>query len=650
MPIISNYAEGSNITIMNSSYHYPRKNEDGSWKKDFIDIVYKDADTGKKGYRTIYQPSYVYYKANDNISIPHNYFYIDKEKVHPVECEFRSLLKSIATETDNLDFFYENAKSGNRNANKKLHTNPRVFLSDVHIEDHYRFRFDNEYTNKICPITKSYFDIEVDTTFSDTGDIPELGSCPINAVSYLDDKTHTINTFLLRDIVGNNPLIAEFEEIFKDEKKSKELFAELQEFIIENAGGQEYAEKCGLTGLGFSVSFYDDEISLLQDLFYVINTISPDFMMAWNMAFDIPYIIERCYALGVDPGEILSAQDRVEKYAYYYIDEIHRNEYELRGDYYDIASNTICIDQLVQFASRRKGQAAFPNFKLDTAADIITKGRVRKLNYEHITKRLADLPYKDYKTFVFYNIMDVVAQKCIEEECKDIDYIFGTAVANNTRYAKCHRQTVYLVNRAKKYFFEQGFVMGNNINVGDSHTYPGAIVGDPLHNSDYAKLKIEDQIYDIVDNADDFDYKSMYSSEAREHNMAPDTQIGKLFINKKVHPLENPYNDPQYDRGGQFMEDFVTENTLEFAARWLGYGRIKDVLDDMDEYFETHIPVFESSYTDDGLIKPFIIRLNSNKIIRPFYCLEKGELIQPFTISNPVPDIFTNGFIKKGNI
>ena len=647
MPILS-YPEGSNITVMNTSYHYPRKNEDGTWNKDFIDIVYKDADTGKKGCKTIYHPSYVFYKANDDVVVPYNYLYIDKDKVHPVECEYRNLLKTIAEETDNLEFFYENAKAGNKRANRALHTNPRVFLSDVHIEDHYRFRFGNEYANRICPITKSYFDIEVDTTFSDTGDIPELGSCPINAVSYLDDKTHTINTFLLRDTIGNNPLIAEFEEIFKDKNKSAELFKELQKFIIDNVGGKEYAEKCGLTGLGFSISFYDDEISLLKDLFGVINNISPDFMMAWNMAFDIPYIIERCYVLGIDPAEILSASDRQEKYAHYFIDEMHRNEYELRGDYYDIASNTIFIDQLIQFASRRKGQAAFPNFKLDTAADIITKGKVRKLNYEHITKRLADLPYKDFKTFVFYNIMDVVAQKCIEEECKDIDYIFGTAVSNNTRYAKCHRQTVYLVNRAKKYFYDQGFIMGNNINVGDSTTYPGAIVGDPLHNSDYAKLKIGDQIFDIVDNADDFDYKSLYPSEAREHNMAPDTQIGKIFISHKVHSLENPYNDPQYDRGGQFMEDLVTENTLEFAARWLGYGRIKEVLDDIDEYFDTHIPIFENLYTDDGLVKPFIVRPNCNGMIKPFYCLEENETIQPFVIPNSVPKNLISGFIKKG--
>ena len=461
-----------------------------------------------------------------------------------------------------------------------------------------------------------------------------MGEVPINAVSYLDDKTHTINVFLLRDIYGDNPLIAEFENNFSSQDKAKALFKELQEFIIDAVNGKKNAEKFGLLDLNFEFFFFDDEISLLTTLFQIINRNSPDFMMAWNMAFDIPYIIERCKTLGVDPALILSSSTYSEKYANYYIDEMHKNEYELRGDYYDIAADTVYIDQLVQFASRRKGQAAFPNFKLDTAADIITRGAVRKLDYSHITTNLTELPYLDYKTFVFYNIMDTIAQKCIEMTVEDIDYIFATAVNNDTRYSKCHRQTVYLTNRTRKFFYEQGYILGNNCNNGEKKSFAGALVGDPTHNSDYAKKKSWfGEVFNIVDNSDDFDFKSLYPSIDREHNLAPNTIIGKIFIDNKVHKFENPYHNEDYDRGGQFIEDLVTGNSLEFGRRWFNFASFREMLEDIEEYFTLHIPFRNHQiYNKDGKLKPFIVRPNSKDMIKPFTYLEDGEMIKPFQI------------------
>ena len=141
----------------------------------------------------------------------------------------------------------------------------------------------------------------------------------------------------------------------------------------------------------------------------------------------------------------------------------------------------------------KPGLGAAHYINLDTAADIITRGAVRKLDYSHITTNLTELPYLDYKTFVFYNIMDTIAQKCIEMTVEDIDYIFATAVNNDTRYSKCHRQTVYLTNRGAKEFMNDGFVMGNNANRGSdppTTKFPGAFVANPKKLNDYSKQRI----------------------------------------------------------------------------------------------------------------------------------------------------------------
>ena len=637
MSLLSRYPKGADITILNASYHRKKQNPDtGKWDPDFMVVSYKDNMNGTKGHEIIYEPTYEFFKAKDDVLLSHNLFYIEKEKVELVECKYTDLAKTIAELTGNLDFYYENKRSGNYRANKALHTIPSIFSSDVNIEDHWRARFAREYVNESVPITKGYFDIEADTKRM-AGDFPELGECPINAVSYIDDKTNTVNVFLLRDIYGDNPLIEEFEnENFSDSFKASALFNELQAFIIENVGGPDKAKKFGLDNLNFEFMFFNDDIELLIALFQVINKNSPDFMLAWNMAFDIPYIIERCYKRGVDPAIVLSAANYIEKYATYYIDEQHKNEYELRGDYYDIAADTVYLDQLVQFASRRKGQAAFPNFKLDTAADIITKGAVRKLDYSHITKNISDLPYKDYKIFVFYNIMDTVAQKCIEVTVEDIDYIFATCVNNDTRYSKGHRQTVYLTNRTRKFFYEKGYILGNNCNTGKKESYAGAMVGDPTHNSDYSKKKDDHgNVYNIVDNSDDFDFKALYPSETRENNMAPNTIIGKILINDKVHKYENPYHNEDYDRGGQFIEDLVTGNPLEFCKRWFNFADFKTMLSDVEEYFCTHIPMIDPVlYTGSGNIRPFVVRPESTEMIRPIQYLEDGETIKPFQIND----------------
>lgn len=636
MSLLRRFNDGADISILNTDYHYPRKDPDtGKWNPDFINVLYKDNISGKKYNEIIYEPTYKFYMANDDVEIKHNMLYIDKNNTHQVECKFKDLEKTIADLTGNTEFFFENIRNGNRRANRQLHTIPVIFSSDVNIEDHFRARFAQTYINNPTSITKGYFDIEVDNSYIN-GDFPQLGECPINAISYLDDKTNSMNVFLLRDINADNPLIQEFEDLFGTIESRNRTCKEIQQFIIDNVGGLEAAKKYKVDNLNFNIRFFNEEIQLISSFFKLVNKNSPDFLLAWNMAFDIPYIIERCKVLGVDPAIVLSDPNYEEKYAFYYVDEMHRNEYELRGDYYKIAMNTTLLDQLIQFASRRKGLAAFPNFRLDTAAEIITKGNVRKLSYAHITNDLSKLCRLNYWIFTLYNMMDTIAQRAIEETVKDIDFIYMSCLVNDTRYSKGHRQTLYIVNKARKFFYEKGYILGNNINTGELSSYMGAMVGDPVLNSDELKLMSGDQIFNVYDNCDDYDYKALYPSEAREHNTAPDTIIGKIFIDDKVHPYENPYHQEQYDRGGQFMEDLVTSNPLEFGKRWLHFAGVKELLEDIDEYYSLYdVPATPTEiYNKDGSIKPFTVRPNAPKdiLVKPFIRLEDGEKIKPFTI------------------
>lgn len=579
--LISGYEEGSDISLINLFYQYPKKNEEtGKYDKDYIFIVFRDNKTGKKDYRIIYEPTYEYYKVKNEFVEDYNLFFAPIEETELISTKFTQLYKSIADHLDSneaIDFYYQCINSGNRRNLNQLHKHPSILSSDCNIEDHYRARFDKEYTNTIIPVEKAYLDIETDGTYT-SSDFTYDGECPINAISYICDRDNRINILLLRN--ENNKLIEEFENGI-----GPALFKELQDFIINNVGVNK-ARKFNLDKLTFDFRFYDEEINLLRDLFKVINNDSPDFLLVWNMAFDIPYIIDRINVLGYDPADIICEPIYDKKIAKYYIDEIHKNEYEARGDKYTITGKTVYLDQLIHFASRRKGQAAFPNFKLDTAGEIITG--VRKLDYSHITKQIKYLPYKDYKTFVFYNIMDTIVQKCIEDSVNDIDYIYGKCMVNNTRYEKGHRQTVYLTNRARKEFYNRGFIIGNNVNLGIKIDYPGALVGDPRNNSDMCKIKQLNEILNLMDNLDDFDYKSLYPSITIENNMAPNTQIGYISIKDKIYDKENPFNKEFYERGGAFLDDFNSGNYIEFGSRWFNLATYREVLEDI-VFFYTNI-------------------------------------------------------------
>lgn len=583
--MFDNYREGSDLTIMNTIYHFPKKLEDGKWDKGSIDIIAKDNNTGRKVLDHIVDPIYPFYFAK--MPIETNLLHIEKEKVDKIETPYRDLKKTIAELTDNLDFYFDNIKNKNSRANDILHMHPRVFWSDAAIEDKYRFMFREKFKNTTITPTVDFFDIEVDG-INIKGDFPEPGEVPINAITLINSENKTIYTLLLRN--DKNPLIAEFEE----ETHHMKLYNELKEFITMKVGGEGKAKSYGLDQFQNKFLFYDeiDEIRLIQDLFILINELQPDFLLAWNMAFDIPYIIERCVRLGYDPRDIMCHPDFKEKVVRYFIDAEKSNEYAERGDKATISSYTVFLDQLIQFASKRKGQKAFPSYKLDTIGEMLVN--VKKLDYSKITRNIAELPYKDYKTFVFYNIMDTIVQYCIEHKEKDMNYVLASALANNTRYSKIHRQTTYLTNRTSQMFYNYGYIIGNNynkMNQKPSEKFDGAFVGDPLKISDYSKKCINGIPVMIFDNLDDFDYKSLYPSIEREFNMAPNTQIGKIKLPYKVHKKEGhiPSDNFKFNRSREFSEDFTSKDWLEFSSRWLHLASYSELLDDIQEYLDTKI-------------------------------------------------------------
>ena len=640
--MISRYEPGANISILNTYYLYPKKNEKtGKWSKDSITIIYKDNDTNEKYMECIEEPEYRFYMLKDGVPSDNNYIFIDRDKVDEIVVPYHDLMRKQAELTDNLDFYYENIRNGNRKANNKILKDPRLLNSDMNIEDKYRFEFNKLYKNEPSNnIAVSFFDIEVDG-INQMGDFPEPGECPINAIAYIDTVNKRIIQYLLRN--PENPLIEEYE----NDVKNGNILQELKEFVREQIGGWKNEIRYKLDKYTYHIEFYDDELQLIYDFFKEVNTNKPEFLLAWNMRFDIPYIIARLEKLHVNPEDIICHPDfKKNKICRYYIDnqkgkDGKAKEIGKRGDKATIASYTTYLDQMIQFASRRTGQSAFSNMKLDYIGEVIAN--VRKLDYSHITTNIAKLPYLNYKVFSFYNIVDTVVQYVIEFKCNDINYVYNKAMMTNTRYDKCQRQITYLPNIWNDLLYnKKNCIMANNPNSDNkkpTEKYAGAYVADPTHLNDYCKRKINGRTVDICDNVIDFDYSAQYPNEIRENNMSAWTQIGKIEIEDGILLNENPFNRAHYTRGGQFIEDLDTHNWLEFCTRWLHLADYETLYDEVIKYVMEIEPSFKfvNQYTENNLLVP-IRRINKEdykkKVIRK---LDNG-MINPIIRMYPLDD------------
>lgn len=587
--MIDGYSDGSDITIMNCFYQYAMKDENGNRMKDYLIIVFKDNKTGMKHHKIIYQPDYTFYKTKEDAP-SYNQLFIEKDKVEPVTCKYSSLLKTIATMTGNTEFYMSNIQTGQSRENEKLHTLPEIFASDISIEDYYRKLFGSKYTNNITKLSKAYFDIEVETRYM-SGDFVQMGECPINAISFLDEGHKVIHSFLWRD--KRNKLVEEFEN-----EMLFNIFTEsdIKAFIQDKIGGYKQYKRFHLDEYRIDVQFFDNEIDLLNEFYGTVYAYDPDFVMSWNgSAFDIEYIMARIRELGWEPADIMCDQTWELRQVKNYVDQKNLSNFAERGDYTFISGNPIWIDQMIQYASRRKAKiGSFSSFKLDDIGEL-TAG-VHKLDYSHITSNIAMLPWLDYKTFVLYNIFDVIVEKCIENKCNDMEYIFAKALMNNTSYKKIHRQTVYLINRMNKEFDKMGYIIGNNVNKWNEQPdkFQGALVGDPTHLTDYSLMKINSTPIKIAETDQDFDYKSLYPSIDLENNIAPNTQIGKIIIEEQVYDNENRYGNDKYERGGEFIENLVCDNIILFAHRWFRLANFKEMLSDIDEYYKLNFAPLSS--------------------------------------------------------
>lgn len=562
--------------LLNVFYHRPDWESPG--KHDYASIVFKDVSTGRKWIQTIEDPQYMMYIVKPQYrDYTHYPSYMPLDRCDQKIVKFKNIINEIVkVGGKKLADYKEWCNKNNKSAKKNLHHYPYILATDYPYTNYFRCEwmlhyhdYDMQYS-----LSKVFADIEVDGI--DAPGFPTADICPINAVAVVDAETKTVHSFLLRN--PENPLIEQFE-------KSLPNFIDKCHKTFDESYGE----------LNYEIHMYDTEIDMITEVFRLFNTLARDFILFWNMAFDIPYFIDRIKALGHDPMKIMCDPEFIQDELYYRKDHRH-HDFKTKNDVFTCTSKSVYLDQMSQYIKIRKARSELKTVRLNAIAKAELNDE--KLDYSD-EANIKTLPYENYELFVLYNIKDTLLQYGIEMKTHDIDNVFQRSLINATQYESAFSQTILLKNRAYLSYYKQGFIIGNNNNIDygnrgfdsdadkdedeDEEGFAGALVGDPMLNEKVGVEILGRPSKFIFSRVIDYDFSSMYPNITITHNIGTVPMIGKI----KLEGFGQYNTDPDnvfYDEGQVFLEDYLSKDYSFIGNRYFGLPTGEELIKEFGQY------------------------------------------------------------------
>jgi hypothetical protein len=356
----------------------------------------------------------------------------------------------------------------------------------------------------------------------------------------------------------------------------------------------------------YNFYFYKDEAKMIVHYFELVNQLKLDFLEFWNISFDIPYLIQRCKSLGLDPAEVMCPKEFPSKECWFKEDRTHF-DIKNKTDFFHITSYTIYSDQMRNYAAIRKGQSELRNFRLNYIAE--KEIGDSKLNYSD-NGNIKTVSYNNYLMYILYNIKDVLLQKGIEEKTSDLMTYYMGSYENITPYENEFKQTEVLRNVQYMFYDQEDMVPGENVNSmnykssdedEEESSFEGALVGNPN-----LKSKNGAEIYGHPTNSVfnfniDMDMKAFYPNTNIENNIDPSTLLFKAFINADQFECRggNLYyhgitdvqlvkkNDDSFtgDIAKEVIDNFQTGNILSTSKKWLNLPSVNDIYEELERKY-----------------------------------------------------------------
>lgn len=596
---------GKNPTLLNVKYVRPSKTTE-----ECFEVIYKDDEGVVR--LSIEKPEIdIWFVKPEYRDFDYNKPQFEMSKMYTVRTKVSEVAKTIASEMgeEGLNFIKACLNARDYKRINQVFKWPYVFKADFQPEYYFMDEWYKKYPLNYPKLSKGFLDIETDIIDykPNLDDVPNTAHAPVNLVTVILEDTNESWTFVLKPYKPSPLGLNEKEwktryEMYESQLKQHEkIFADTS-VILKDI----HDRFDGMYGyIDYHIREYEKEIDLIADVFRLINNRKPNFMLTWNMRFDIQYLFYRIRTLGYYPESIMCHPDFENKRCSFVLD---RSTYliEKQYDYFYCSSYTQYICQMRLYASVRKSQHKLKSVKLNAIGDIELKDK--KVDYEEYGN-LTDLFYGNWYLGIIYNIKDVLIQKGIEKKTNDVMTYYMRSHSNLTPYNKIFRETHLLRNVREQYFEKQGWVQSNNLNTSNEDeaekefydddeeeektSFKGAINALPTMNMKIG-MKIKGILSNkIFKNTMDYDMGAFYPSCKISSNMDSDTLLCKAafdneeflsgeYINRSLNQTyyekDKECNTRKLDFTGEAVNNFINGNILSFIYNYLGIPSITDIM------------------------------------------------------------------------
>lgn len=599
-----------NAMLIDIQYVKPdRKNK----QPDYLYIIWKDLRDGSKHLEAVPEPMMeIYFEKPEFRNHSYNKNYARLEEVNKKVVKYKDIIYAIADDMGDVgkQRLQNCFDTRDYKGIKEFMIYPYVYGADYDIRAWYRYKWLQTFENELPkPISKGFLDIEVDSM--EAVGFPSPSSCPIDLVTLIDWDTKTSYTFALIGVDSQDDPKQWTNLTLSKRRKREEKYNMYKHRIKEQEYWSSHIDELDYEAhklfdenypdMEYKFYFYKDERKMLVHLFQLINQLKKDFIQVWNIAFDMPYIIDRCRALGLDPAQVMCDKDFPVKECWFKHDNLNF-EVKNKSHFMHLSSYTVFTDQMVNYAAIRKGQQELRSNKLTYIAQ--KEIGDEKLDYSE-EGNIKTVSYRNYLMYFLYNIKDVLLQGGIEQATSDLETYYLTSYNNITPYESEFKQTVKLRNVQYLSFMSQNLVPGENVNGflynsrseddedDEKEKFEGALVGDPLLINNFGEELYGRKTNSIFDYSVDFDMGAFYPSTIRVMNIDPSTLIFKMILDSSQYDSRggdlayhgitdtqmNPRSKDSFtgDIAKEVMDNFQTKNYLSFGYKWLNLPSINDV-------------------------------------------------------------------------
>lgn len=347
-------------------------------------------------------------------------------------------------------------------------------------------------------------------------------------------------------------------------------------------------ERCGddLKRGNFTVSvrICETEEDVIKWIFSKIHLHKTDFIGVWNINHDIPHIIKRLKALGIDPGSVMAHPELPKhlKFVRYDYDKSDLDHFTDRWDWAVIPGYSQFIDAMCLYSRIRKTRGRKSHYGL--GAVCTEELEMDKLLHGGITNHYVEQKYH-FLRYVSYNIMDCVLMQYLE--FKNNDYVQLLALSNTSELSMFHRQMTIVRDSTFVFEFNNRRIIAS---VGYRVLTPfdallskagGSVLSPNRARNIGCPVIAEDATMEtkVVVGANDLDVAAEYPNIASCMNISKETklatcvQIGTYSTQHVEHyfanipsPLENSvplatmyHNLPNYQEAEAMFGQFLTE-------------------------------------------------------------------------------------------